>query len=1229
MNAPVSSLKSISVNDPILAELMDQLANRLQAGEPLDVEGFLRAHPDRAEELRRLLPAVEVLADLEQSVDAGAISLSSDIARVDGRTDLKTVPPGVLGDFRIIREIGRGGMGIVYEAEQISLGRRIALKVLPFASTLDPRQLQRFRNEAHAAAQLHHTNIVPVFATGCERGVHFYAMQFIEGQTLADVIRELRSGEETDPGPKIEDGKQGRLGVRRKEEALGAALPTPPPRPTAGLPDPTTSYAHQPNPEDQQESNSAEAPSTIENRQASRDTMAARSPSSILNAQSSLSDPRSSSYYRAVAQLGIQAAEALEFAHQMGIIHRDIKPANLLLEHAPSPLGGEGRGEGARVNVARLWIADFGLAHCQSQAGLTMTGDLIGTLRYMSPEQALAKQVPIDHRTDIYSLGLTLYELLTLEPAFNETDRAKLLHQIAFQDPRRPRLLSKSIPAELETIVLEAIEKEPQHRYATAQELANDLRHFLNDRPIRARKPSLLQRSRKVYRRHKPVFVSIGISAVLLLIVAVAALATALVLMNQNLSETKQRRAAEKKTAQIEEEVQNSIRRRYSRDIIDAKNAWEAGKVKLWRSLLDQQIPKPGQSDLRSFDWHYLSQMGHPSLTVRQTLHGHAGEVYCAHFSSDGKTLASTGKDGFVRFWDPETGLCRQTIKAHDDECNWGIFDPLNRFFVTGSDDGTVKFWDFQTKELKSTFSKHKGEVGCATFSLLDGKFATGGHDKTIFAWYSFDSGEEPRSFSDHEGKIQFVALDPSGQLLAAVIDRSTRVKVLSLDFPPKSPTFLECAPYYPICLAMSHRAGWLAVGCTGGCIQLWNPRTGHHISDLMMGQDTSIYSVAFSSDDQYLASGADNGLVALWDSRIGVLEGFFAEHSRRAQCVGFSPDGRLLATASWDQTVKLWDVHTRKNYRLLADEGNYRLNSDRGIVINDIAFSPDAKILAECKVLDGKRESVLIQFIEIATGKLLGKLPEHLAEDGWYVPFAFSPNRMTLATGDRNGQLRVWNVPQGTLLSRLHGHSAKITAIAYSYDGRQLASASADGSVIVWDLSTQAPLASFNRQPSSHFCLAFSPNGNVLAVGEGDGTISFWNPITAEPQAKTSSSHTNPIRCLAFTPDGKSVAAASHEPNVIFWDPQTGEQQSVLAVQNELIWRLAIAPDGKTLATAGWPGTVKLWDLSTGQESITLRPAQTIPNRCLAFSPDGSILAAGSGTAWSGSEVHLWFGPR
>jgi serine/threonine protein kinase len=435
------------LDDPRVIEALDEYLAALEAGQKPNRQEFLARHPEIADALAECLEGVEVLHNSSSAASGSGRGWAG--PGVDWQ-------PGVpLGDFRIIREVGRGGMGVVYEAEQLSLGRRIALKVLPFALTLDPRQLQRFKNEARAAAQLHHQHIVPVYNVGSERGVHFYAMQFIDGQSLAEVIQGLRQ-----------------LARPGKPAPLAAGGPGGAPGPKAPRGESTGSYVPRPGP-------AACTPS--------------RAADTVSNPVGALATPYSKNsrdFYRTVARLGVQAAEALEHAHQYGVVHRDIKPGNLLVD---------AHGE--------LWITDFGLAQFQTDAGLTMTGDLLGTLRYMSPEQA-GGQRAVDHRVDVYSLGATLYELLTLRPLFDGGDRQTLLRQILHDEPRPPRAVEKSVPPELETIVLKALAKAPAERYGTAQELADDLSRFLQDQPIRARRPTLPQRARKWARRHPSVVVA-------------------------------------------------------------------------------------------------------------------------------------------------------------------------------------------------------------------------------------------------------------------------------------------------------------------------------------------------------------------------------------------------------------------------------------------------------------------------------------------------------------------------------------------------------------------------------------------------------------------------------------------------------------------------------------------------------------------------------------------------
>jgi serine/threonine protein kinase len=465
---PTDEGPSPGLDDPRVVEALDEYLAALEAGEKPSRTAFLARHAAIAGTLSECLDGMEALHVATSTPGRAPVP-----AAEGARGAAERLPGMPLGDFRIVREIGRGGMGTVYEAEQLSLGRRVALKVLPFAAALDTKHLQRFKNEAQAAAQLHHAHIVPVYAVGAERGLHFYAMQLIEGQNLAELIEDLRP-RQPPPGP----------------DAAGTGPHPPSPRP-------------------------ATAPGA--------DTR------SGLGAQlSTQRSARPTEFFRTVAGLVAQAAEGLDYAHGVGVVHRDVKPANLLVDH-----GGN------------VWLTDFGLAQLlHTDAGLTQTGDLLGTLRYMSPEQAAGQRLVIDHRTDVYSLGATLYELLTLRPIFDGSDRQTLLRQILHEEPRPPRSVDPSIPAELETIVLKAISKVPAERYATARDFADDLQRFLRYEPIRARRATVAQRARKWLRRHPSVPIA---AAVLLLLLAAGSLASAcLILREQEKTQEERRRAVQR-----------------------------------------------------------------------------------------------------------------------------------------------------------------------------------------------------------------------------------------------------------------------------------------------------------------------------------------------------------------------------------------------------------------------------------------------------------------------------------------------------------------------------------------------------------------------------------------------------------------------------------------------------------------------------------------------------------
>ena len=454
-----------SVEPQPIEDVIDEITDRIVLGESPRLAEYRAKFPDLADELAALFPALHVLEEVGRS---GA-EFDSD------SNDSVASLPERLGDYRILRELGRGGMGVVYEAVQESLGRHVALKVLPYFAALKETRLERFRRESRSAARLHHASIVPVFGVGEHEGVYYYVMQLIDGQgldTIIEQLRQLRSQRPTCDGSE----SSARTSHDSQTDSVKASA--------AEKPD------------------SAETSTTDLSFPGLSTLTRGESDSSGLLRDSSWDQTRSA-YFRNVASVGAHVADALQYAHEQGVLHRDVKPSNLLLDCD-----------------GKVWIVDFGLAHDDQADELTEQGDAVGTLRYMAPERLRGEAT---ERGDVYGLGLTLFELLTLRPAFSASHRAELVTQIEQSDPEPLRRIDPLIPRDLETIVLKAIAKEPARRYASSGELAADLRRFLEHRPIRARRVSWVERLWRLCRR-KPGVASLSVTTVVLLVATVASL---------------------------------------------------------------------------------------------------------------------------------------------------------------------------------------------------------------------------------------------------------------------------------------------------------------------------------------------------------------------------------------------------------------------------------------------------------------------------------------------------------------------------------------------------------------------------------------------------------------------------------------------------------------------------------------------------------------------------------
>lgn len=473
-----------------------EFVQRYRRGEFPSVTEYVAKYPEHADELNDLLPAVAVMEQLKKKDQSHLELLERQAA---------TLNLSRLGDFRIIREIGRGGMGVVYEAEQESLGRHVALKVLSPSTFGSGNAMARFRREAETVARLHHSNIVPVFGVGEENGLHYYVMQLIDGQPLDAVITSLNrmraSGDDTRIAP---PDISSRLDTDSTDVPAGTPVATVKPERRGdripgsrfdriGADDETLSVVKVPAGSADQDAGS---PPAVAARAAGNLSVAA---TRILAERFGTGD-----YWRVVAELGVQVARALDYAHQYGVWHRDIKPGNLLLD-----------GDGI------VWMVDFGLARLAEDSELTQTGDLLGTLRYMAPEQLSGQ---FDERSDIYSLGLTLFELLTLQPAHRATLRTQLLQQVTESDVRSPRSIDPEIPRDLDTVILKATSRDPAHRYQTAGELADDLQRYLDGFPISARRAGWLELLLR-WRKRNPALAATSLAAVVS-ILAVAVIST-------------------------------------------------------------------------------------------------------------------------------------------------------------------------------------------------------------------------------------------------------------------------------------------------------------------------------------------------------------------------------------------------------------------------------------------------------------------------------------------------------------------------------------------------------------------------------------------------------------------------------------------------------------------------------------------------------------------------------